>query len=247
MLRSLVLSLFLAIPVSGLAQNADIRGPVSRVTLVELFTSEGCSSCPPAEKWLNEVEARSDLWSRVVPVAFHVDYWDYIGWPDRFAARKHSDRQRTYREIGRTRGVYTPGFVVGGREWRGWFRDPTLKPSKAVDVGSISVEVRDGRFEARFEPAVEIRKSIELHVARLGFDFVTDVGAGENHGRTLEHKFVVVGWSRHRMGGGDSGVYEVSGELPAASNPSPREALAVWVSVPGDPLPIQAAGDWLVN
>ena len=247
MLRSLVLSLFLAIPVSGLAQSADIRGSVARVTLVELFTSEGCSSCPPAEKWLNETEARSDLWSRVVPVAFHVDYWDYIGWPDRFAAREHSDRQRTYREIGRTRGVYTPGFVVGGREWRGWFRDPTLEPSKPVDVGSISVEVREGRFDARFEPAVEIRKSIELHVARLGFDFVTDVGAGENHGRTLEHKFVVVGWSRHRMSGGDGGVYEVSGELPAASNPSPREALAVWVSVPGDPLPIQAAGDWLVN
>ena len=247
MLRSLSLSLFLAIPVSGLAQSADIRGPVARVTLVELFTSEGCSSCPPAEKWLNETEARPDLWSRVVPVAFHVDYWDYIGWPDRFAAREHSDRQRTYREIGRTRGVYTPGFVVGGREWRGWFRAPTLEPSKPVDVGSISVEVRDGRFDARFEPAVEIRKSIELHVARLGFDFVTDVEAGENHGRTLEHKFVVVGWSRHRMSGGDGGVYEVSGELPAASNPSPREALAVWVSVPGDPLPIQAAGDWLVN
>ena len=246
MLRSLALSLFLAVPVSGLTQSADIRGPVSRVTLVELFTSEGCSSCPPAEKWLNRTEARADLWSRVVPVAFHVDYWDYIGWPDRFAARDHSRRQQTYRSVGHTKGVYTPGFVVGGREWRGWFRDPTLELPPNVDVGSISMEVRDGRFVARFEPAVEVPKSIELHVARLGFDFVTEVQAGENHGRTLEHKFVVLGWSRHRMNGRD-GAYEVSGELPAASNPAPREALAVWVSVPGDPLPIQAAGNWLVN
>ena len=246
MLLRLVLSLCLAIPVSGLAQTTDIQGPVARVALVELFTSEGCSSCPPAEKWLNETEARSDLWSRVVPVAFHVDYWDYIGWPDRFAARAHSNRQRTYREVGHTRGVYTPGFVVGGREWRGWFRNPTLELPADVDVGSISVDMRDGRFDARFEPVVEVPDRLDLHVARLGFDFVTEVGAGENHGRTLEHSFVVLGWSRHRMSVGD-GAYEASGELPAASNPSRREAVAVWVSVPGDPLPIQAAGNWLVR
>ena len=247
MLRRLVLILALAIPLPGAAQSADIRGPVSRVTLVELFTSEGCSSCPPAEQWLNRVEARSDLWSRVIPVAFHVDYWDYIGWPDRFAAREHSKRQKKYREVGRIRGVYTPGFVVGGKEWRGWFRDPTLTLPAEVDIGSISVDVRDGRFDGRFAPVVEVPERIELHVARLGFDFVTEVGAGENHGRTLEHKFVVLGWSRHPMSSRTGGAYEASGELPKVSQPAPREALAVWVSVPGDPLPIQAAGDWLVN
>ena len=246
MLRFLAMSLFLAIPVSGLARSADIRGPVERVTLVELFTSEGCSSCPPAEKWLNATEARPDLWSRVVPVAFHVDYWDYIGWPDRFAAPEHSSRQRTYRDIGRIRSVYTPGFVVGGREWWGWFRNPTLELPADVDVGSISVEVRDGRFEARFEPVVEAPESIELHVARLGFDLSTEVRAGENHGRTLEHGFVVLGWSRHRMRGA-GGAFEASGTLPEASSPAPREALAVWVGVPGDPFPIQAAGGWLVH
>ena len=245
-LRYLVLSISLAIPMSGAAQSADIQGPVSRVTLVELFTSEGCSSCPPAEKWLNRTEARSDLWSRVVPVAFHVDYWDYIGWPDRFAAREHSSRQRTYRKIGHTSGVYTPGFLVGGREWRGWFRDPTLELPAAVDVGAISVSVQAGRFDARFEPAVEAPESLELHVARLGFDLATQVGAGENDGRTLEHGFVVLGWSRHPMHG-DGAAFAASGTLPVASNPAPREAVAVWVSVPGDPFPIQAAGAWLAN
>ena len=244
MLRVFVLSLILAAPILSAAGDAHLRGPVSRVTLVELFTSEGCSSCPPAEKWLNAAEARSDLWSRVVPVAFHVDYWDYIGWPDRFAARVHSSRQRKYRELGHIRGVYTPGFVVGGREWRGWFRDPTLELPANVDVGSIAVDVRDGRFEASFEPTVQVPESLELHVARLGFDLVTVVRAGENHGRTLEHSFVVLGWSRHRMSGGE-GTYGASGVIPTASNPAPREALAVWVSVPGDPFPIQAAGGWL--
>ena len=247
MLRRLaVLSLALAAPILASAQSADIRGPASRVTLIELFTSEGCSSCPPAEKWVNGLEDRPDLWSRVVPVAFHVDYWDYIGWPDRFATPEHSLRQRTYREVGHTRGIYTPGFVVGGREWRGWFRNPMLDLPSGADVGPISVEVHDGRFEASFEPAVEVPEPLELHVARLGFDLSTEVRAGENHGRTLEHDFVVLGWSRHRMSAAGA-RYAVSGTLPAASNPAPREALAVWVSVPGDPFPIQAAGNWLAR
>ena len=247
MLRRLaVLSLALAAPALVPAQSADIRGPASRATLIELFTSEGCSSCPPAEKWVNGLEDRPDLWSRVVPVAFHVDYWDYIGWPDRFATREHSLRQQAYREVGHTRGIYTPGFVVGGREWRGWFRNPKLDLPAVADVGPLSVDVRDGRFEASFEPAVEVPRLLELHVARLGFDLSTEVGAGENHGRTLEHDFVVLGWSRHRMSAAGTG-YEVSGTLPAASNPAPREALAVWVSVPGDPFPIQAAGNWLAR
>ena len=248
MLRHLaVLSLALAAPGPASAQDADIRGPISRVTLIELFTSEGCSSCPPAEKWLNEVEARPDLWSRVVPVAFHVDYWDYIGWPDRFASREHSLRQRTYRDLGHLGSVYTPGFVVGGREWRGWFRNPKLELPSDVDVGSISVDVHDGRFAARFGPVVEVPESLDLHVARLGFDLVTEVRAGENHGRTLEHGFVVLGWSRHRMTSDGGSGYHVSGRLPAASNPAPREAVAVWVSVPEDPFPIQAAGNWLAD
>ena len=246
MLRHLALSLCLAAPISIAAQTADIQGPVPRVMLIELFTSEGCSSCPPAEAWLNRTETRSDLWSRIVPVAFHVDYWDYIGWPDRFAAPEYSRRHRTYREVGHIGRVYTPGLVVGGREWRGWFRDPTLALPAPVDIGPISVEVRDGRFDARFEPAVELPEPIELHVARLGFDLVTAVRAGENRGRTLEHGFVVLGWSRHRLGSVDGDAFEASGEVPVASNPAPREALAVWVSVPGDPFPIQAAGGWLV-
>ena len=245
-LRFTVLSLALAAPALAWAGNADIQGPPSRVTLVELFTSEGCNSCPPAEQWINGLEDRADLWSRVVPAAFHVDYWDSLGWPDRFATRAHSLRQQAYREAGHIRGIYTPGFVVGGREWRGWFRNPRLELPPDAEVGPISVDLHEGRFEVRFEPALEVPVDLELHVARLGFGLVTAVGAGENHGRTLEHSFVVLGWSQHRMQVAGTG-YEASGTLPPASNPAPREALAVWVSVPGDPFPIQAAGNWLTR
>ena len=198
--RYLFLLLLAAVPMAGTAQSADIKGPVFRTALIELFTSEGCSSFPPAEKWLNGLADRADLWSRVVPVAFHVDYWDYIGWPDRFASREHSRRQQTYHAV--------------------------------------------GHFEARFAPAVDVPESIELHVARLGFDFATEVEAGENRGRTLTHDFVVLGWSRHALKREGEG-YGAQGKLPSVSNTSQRQALAVWVSVPGDPYPIQAAGNWL--
>src|SRR5712692_2905929 len=68
----------------------------TQTTLLELFTSEGCSSCPAAEKWLSQFKTNSDLWKRIVPVAFHVDYWDNLGWPDRFAKAEFTDRQRRY-------------------------------------------------------------------------------------------------------------------------------------------------------
>src|SRR5205814_757208 len=65
-------------------------------SLIELFTSEGCSSCPPAEKWLSALKSSSDLWKKAVPVAFHVDYWDHLGWRDRFAKPEFTSRQQRY-------------------------------------------------------------------------------------------------------------------------------------------------------
>lgn len=66
----------------------------ARVTLLELYSSEGCSSCPLADAWVNSLQAGPGLWTQLVPVVFHVDYWDYIGWKDRFATPAFTDRQR---------------------------------------------------------------------------------------------------------------------------------------------------------
>ena len=90
-------------------------------SLIELFTSEGCSSCPPAEKWLSALKSSPDLWKKTVPVAFHVDYWDHLGWRDRFAKPEFTSRQQRYAAAWGGDSVYTPGFVVNGKEWRGWF------------------------------------------------------------------------------------------------------------------------------
>src|SRR5947208_15450471 len=75
-------------------------------TLIELFTSEGCSSCPPAEKWLSALKSSSDLWQKAVPVAFHVDYWDHLGWRDRFATPDFKSRKQTYATARRVDAAY---------------------------------------------------------------------------------------------------------------------------------------------
>ena len=89
-----------------------------RVALVELFTSEGCSSCPPAERTLSKLTTHPSLWKTFVPVAFHVNYWDNLGWKDRLASVEFTRRQHTYASGWRSDTVYTPEFVLNGREWQ---------------------------------------------------------------------------------------------------------------------------------
>lgn len=107
-----------------LAQAGDphtFSSGTGKTTVIELFTSEGCSSCPPADNWLSGFKSDPRLWKQIIPLAFHVDYWDYIGWRDRFASPAFSARQSDHKKQGNIRSVYTPGLVVDGREWRGWF------------------------------------------------------------------------------------------------------------------------------
>src|SRR5580765_3864389 len=98
-------------------QCAAQRG-ASRPHLVELYTSEGCSSCPPADDWLRRLPASAG----VVALAFHVDYWDYLGWRDRFADPRYSKRQQAQAGHDRASGVYTPQIVLDGHAWSGWYR-----------------------------------------------------------------------------------------------------------------------------
>ncbi|MGI9336002.1 MAG: DUF1223 domain-containing protein [Gammaproteobacteria bacterium] len=217
----------------------------ARVTLLELYTSEGCSSCPPADRWLGQLRADPRLWRELVPIAFHVDYWDYIGWPDRFATAEYGTRQQVYRAQGHLRTVYTPGLVVGGREWRGWFSNPTLELNAAPAAGSLEVRASGRTVVAEFNPGRPFDHAPILNVALLGFDLHTPVKAGENRGRKLEHQFVVLGYARVPMDAGASGTLSAATELPAPSAESPRLALAAWVEQANDQTPLQAVGGWL--
>ena len=192
----LLTTLFFASMAAAPAETLRLESPGPRVSLLELYTSEGCSSCPPADRWISTLRDDPRLWREVVPVAFHVDYWDYIGWNDRFASPVYGERQRRYARSKHVSTVYTPGFVLAGKEWRSWFFRPVLKVDKRVEAGRLELSVTDQQATMAFAASVPVSGELEAHVAILGFDLKTEVRAGENGGRTLEHDFVVLGYRR---------------------------------------------------
>jgi len=231
----LALAALLAAPAAA-APLVVRSGPV-RTRLVELYSSEGCSSCPPADEWLSSLRADARLWKDFVPVAFHVDYWDSLGWKDRFASSAFAARQRAYAASWGVGSVYTPGLVLDGEEWRGWGAGA---PEAGAAAGTLDASASGGTLAVRFAPAAP-GGPFDVYAARLGFGLASDVTAGENAGRVLRHDFVVRGLARAPMTLQD-GAWSARLRLPAGAGPKPtREGLAVWVVGP-DGRPAQAAG-----
>ncbi len=210
----------------------------ARVTLLELFSSQGCSSCPPAEQWMSALKDDHRLWQDFVPVVFHVDYWDHLGWSDPYASMKNSQRQRRYRLFGHTQAVYTPGFMLSGTEWSGWFSNPALPELPKVVAGRLKIELDADKLQARFVRSQDNR-GLLLNVAILGFDIVTPISAGENQGKQIPQDFVVL---KHQSYTSDNGLWNVT--LPRFRFEG-RTGIAFWVSQGSDPLPLQATGGWL--
>lgn len=219
-----------------------IVSPVKQAQLIELFTSEGCSSCPPADRWLSSLKDDSRLWREFVPVAFHVDYWNYLGWPDRFSSSAYSERQRQYAAAGGLRTIYTPGFVVNGTEWRGWFRGRMLDTNNEP-TGTLRAEGDSSTLKVYFDPVNAREGDFQVHVARLGFDLHTDVRAGENSGSRLEHDFVVLGYAEQALKR-DGAIHTTKIHVPKALEPAVHQGVALWVTRKGDLKPLQAAGGW---
>lgn len=239
------LCFLLLIATPALPAEQLIQGGPQRVQLVELYTSEGCSSCPPADRWMSELLGQETLWSAFVPVAFHVDYWNDLGWPDRFSSPWYSRRQRDYARRGGLRTVYTPGFVLNGREWRGFFRGQELPRPAREQAGLLSLHVdADRQLRIRYEAAAPLPDSLRLNLVLLGFALSSEVDAGENRGRTLKHNFAVLAWQEEDLHG-QAGLYTGAAQLPHSPHAAGRTALAAWLSHPGHPAPIQAAGGML--
>ena len=239
-----LLAALLAASGAAPAGTLALESTPERVSLLELYTSEGCSSCPPADRWLSDLKDDPRLWQAVVPVGFHVDYWDYIGWPDRFASHRYSQRQKSYARSGHVGSVYTPGFVLAGEEWRSWFSSPVLKVKAGEAVGRLSLELDQNQVSALFDPAKLPTRPLELHIVVLGFDLETEIKAGENHGKTLRHDFVVLGHTRVAMRRQEEAM-SAQTAMPQPRFDSSRKAIAAWVSAVDDPYPIQAVGGWL--
>jgi hypothetical protein len=213
-------------------------------SLIELFTSEGCSSCPPAEKWLSAFKSNPDLWTKIVPIAFHVDYWDHLGWRDRFAKPEFTSRQQRYAAAWGGDSVYTPGFVVNGREWRDWFSGNAL-PASAKKVGSLRVTFSDnGKVGATFVAESTQPHALVLNLALLGNDLESDVKRGENSGRKLRHDFVVLQLAQSEMTNRGN-LWKGTVLLSSNAGTDKATALAAWVQSGETAPPIQATGGWL--
>ena len=129
-----------------LSAACSVTSPAHTVALVELYTSQGCSSCPPADRWLSALQS-SFTADRAIPLALHVGYWDYIGWKDPFARREFNARQSELAAANRNRSVYTPGVFVQGREMPNWrdaraFRNAVQAINAAPPRASIELAAR---------------------------------------------------------------------------------------------------------
>jgi hypothetical protein len=193
-----VVSMFVAS--SAVAQSCSAQSPAQKLPLIELYTSQGCSSCPPADQWLGTMAQRND----VVPLSMHVNYWDYIGWKDPFAKADFSQRQRWLANVNKNSTVYTPGVFVGGGEFKDWgsgymqqrliTRTHNTTPGATIRIEKPANLPGQWRVVAALSGEIAADNK-RLFVASTKSGLVSKVNAGENHGRTLTNHQVVDFWS----------------------------------------------------
>lgn len=174
------------------ATPAVADGPV----VVELYTSQGCSSCPPADEMLHELAARSD----VIALALHVDYWDYIGWADSFADPAHTARQQNYARVAGARSIYTPQMIIGGADH--------VIGTKPMDVANliqahsglrtgaqIALSRTGGQLRITGQSSRTFANGALVQVIRYSPQETVDIRRGENAGQQLSYANIVTDWS----------------------------------------------------
>ena len=224
-----------------LAAGVSFSAGPAQTALIELYTSEGCSSCPPAEDWLSNLREDDGLWRDFVPVAFHVDYWDHLGWKDPYASQVFTRRQYALASAWGSNSVYTPCFVRNGLEWR-----PRNSEGRGRSVGILMLSrIGLGRWRVEFEPT-DTPPKLQAHVALLAGGIVTQVRGGENAGRQLAHEFVAFALRDVVLAQAAPGRFAAEVDLPtAAPAGASRLAIAAWVTPAYALEPLQAVGGWI--
>lgn len=214
-----VCGLWLGFAVFALAQIVAPRMvTAAEPVVIELFTSEGCSSCPPADEYLGQMVDDP----RVIALSLHVDYWDYIGWKDRFATRQYSDRQRAYAKMASTSGVYTPQIVVAGQDIAiGTDRDKIdgliRARLEAAPTVTLRLERQGDTLTIRAETAAALVQPLRIHLVRYIPMEKVSIERGENAGRVAVYRNIVSAWDSlgHWTGAAPLEMQaQVSGDLP---------------------------------
>lgn len=178
----------------AMSSLAHAGGPV----VVELYTSQGCSSCPPADAFFaNELAGRDD----VIALALHVDYWDYIGWKDDFADPAYTERQRNYARAAGQRTIYTPQMIIGGEHHVVGSHPKDVKhligvhAGQATDVAVTLKRVGD-RLTVMLDPGSARTSRMSVQLVRYTPSAIRDIARGENAGRKLTYANIVTEWRR---------------------------------------------------
>jgi len=204
----------------------EAQSDSKQAAVVELFTSQGCSSCPPADAWLSSLKQRPDLFKRIVPIAYHVTYWDYLGWSDPFGIDANNTRHRKQARRARA-GVYTPGMFVQGKEWRNWRRQNSdLDLPRTENVGVIDAIGYEDEVRVTFAPNNSAQSEpLNVSVVYMHSD-MTPVKSGENRGRSLSEDFIAhnVHTAKMRF---EAGKWRA--EI-ANQRPDTAESVAVWIT-----------------
>ncbi len=170
--------------------QAQTKPPV----LVELFTSEGCSDCPPADNILNAMARQPPADLNIIPLAFHVTYWNHLGWQDRFSAERYTERQQQYRDLLHFDNIYTPQTVIDGRYEIVGNNGPkllTLIRRAAAAPKPVTLELSSNGDSVSVSAKGSNSSSAKVLLAITEDDLATEVKAGENRSRTLQHSAVV--------------------------------------------------------
>ncbi|NRA99107.1 MAG: DUF1223 domain-containing protein [Rhodobacteraceae bacterium] len=225
---------FVTLLTSALLTLASHAVAEDEPVVVELYTSQGCSSCPPADALMHGLSMRDD----VIGLALHVDYWDYIGWKDEFADPAYTNRQRLYARARGTRTVYTPQMVVHGNDFVVGFKPDDLaaaiRSNKAkpytVDVDASR---RGNTITVEVEPKSAPVGEASVYVVTYAPHRQVDIRRGENAGRTLDYYNIVTSWTR-------IGVWDGAGRESFAAR-MPNDEDAVVLVQPTDYGPMLAA------
>ena len=187
------------LPLTAMANTCSKASPAHTIALLELYTSEGCDSCPAADKFVSNLPKSTSLSSdQVIPLSLHVDYWDYIGWKDVFAKPIFTQRQRNLAQLAGTRSVYTPEIFVAGKElrdWRGGVVNAVARINSQPAQANIQISI--DKLEANKLNFSVQGKSMQvgnLHFALVEQSLISKIMAGENRGATLQHDYVVREW-----------------------------------------------------
>lgn len=210
------------------AQTQYFTSTKERTSIIELFSSEGCNSCPSAEAWVNELKNSPEVFKSFIPMVFHVTYWDRLGWKDIFAQKRFDERQYEYSTLWGKNGVYTPNFVINAKEYRRWFYNKSIPSFERVESGVLKVSLDERFAYLRYASDKKVPDLI-VNIASLGFGYTTKVERGENKGKILVHDFVVLEHKAYRMFS-KNGYVTGKFSKPKLVDDEHKKALVVWLS-----------------